>query len=381
MTKKLILTQEQAEHAYISMKGVLEMRGKLSMEHPDYFVNMWNSGLVYVGIKDTGEKDTWHDFTYSSPDAFADAYAAHYGLTLVQSESTIDQMVREAQERLAVRLKLDVATHMSQMQLQFSIAYDRLLGRRGWTEYIGAVKGNPYGHLAEHFEAINSDFVSATKAFKSFGESFNRLKREPTGSYYEGDFLFNPVDGFIEHSWINGTVESLAKPRLSVDFYGFTLPATNEMAEIRTLDPNNEADYWKLLELRVKAKKAGNTLLAAQIKFKMNSGTFGKLAQSYSGVYDPTLIEKVTETGRKALRAMSSYKVPEKASPYGMWVDDESEGARPGSKVWKDYAPHLAKPCKRNPFKPQHELGRVYLEPAKSYWNRLIEKLKLNSDF
>lgn len=99
-TTNRILTQEQAEHAYSAMKGALEMHGKVFIEHPDYSLTMLNNGLVVVNIKDTAKEDTWGDFRYSSPDAFADAYAVHYGLTSVQPESTIDRMVREAQENL-----------------------------------------------------------------------------------------------------------------------------------------------------------------------------------------------------------------------------------------------------------------------------------------
>lgn len=147
MTTKLILTQEQAEHAYMAMKGALEMRGEVSVIHPDYFVTMWNTGLVHVGIKDTTEKYTWHDSTYSSPNAFADAYAAHYGLTIVEPESTIDRMVREAQERLAKQLDRDIASHKYCIERFFSAAYDRLLGQRGWSEYKGNFSFNSVDEL------------------------------------------------------------------------------------------------------------------------------------------------------------------------------------------------------------------------------------------
>lgn len=60
-----------------------------------------------------------------------------------------------------------------------------------------------------------------------------------------------------------------------------------------------------------------------------------------------------------------SYHMPEKASKFGQWVQDTSEGARPGQMVWQDDRPDLAEP--------------VVLEAATSYWRRAWAKLQLNS--
>lgn len=96
-TTNRILTQEQAEALYAAaielqainakLDTVLAPAGKSSI----CAWEKWDSDDVVItrGIK-TEQYDNWT--------AFADAYSVHYGLTSMQPESTIDRMVREAQE-------------------------------------------------------------------------------------------------------------------------------------------------------------------------------------------------------------------------------------------------------------------------------------------
>lgn len=88
-------------------------------------------------------------------------------------------------------------------------------------------------------------------------------------------------------------------------------------------------------------------------KVQLNS-TFGKLGGRHP-LDHHGFISPVKEPTR-------SYKMPEKASKFGRWVDDTTT---PGQKVWQDDRPDLATP---------HPL----LESAQSYWQRLSQKLKLN---
>lgn len=67
--------------------------------------------------------------------------------------------------------------------------------------------------------------------------------------------------------------------------------------------------------------------------------------------------------GTEHIVATPSYKMPEKASKFGRWVEDTTT---PGQKVWQDDRPDLAEP-------------HPALESAQSYWHRAWAKLQLNS--
>lgn len=58
-----------------------------------------------------------------------------------------------------------------------------------------------------------------------------------------------------------------------------------------------------------------------------------------------------------------SYKMPEKASRFGQWVQDTSEGARPGQMVWQD----------------GHSKLLAAVRSAKSSAEKMLAKLQLNS--
>lgn len=115
MTTKLILTQEQAEAVYVAgtalhrAGGMVDCILEVSGQH-EQNICVWQSLRGIVKIAQGTRRESYDNWT-----AFADAYAAHYGLTIVEPESTIDRMVREAQERLAKQLDRDVAVHSAEI--------------------------------------------------------------------------------------------------------------------------------------------------------------------------------------------------------------------------------------------------------------------------
>lgn len=58
--------------------------------------------------------------------------------------------------------------------------------------------------------------------------------------------------------------------------------------------------YRNLVETRLRAKKAGNKVVADSLKITIN-GSFGKLGSKYSVLYSPNLLIQVTVTGQLAL--------------------------------------------------------------------------------
>lgn len=58
--------------------------------------------------------------------------------------------------------------------------------------------------------------------------------------------------------------------------------------------------YNSIVNIRLKAKKEGNTVVAESLKITIN-GLFGKLASKYSFVYSPDLMMQVTITGQLSL--------------------------------------------------------------------------------
>lgn len=66
------------------------------------------------------------------------------------------------------------------------------------------------------------------------------------------------------------------------------------------LGPAFLQEYRQIVDRRVAAKRAGNTVVADSLKITIN-GSFGKLGSKYSNLYSPDLLIQVTITGQLAL--------------------------------------------------------------------------------
>ena len=163
MTTKLILTQEQAEAILIAGTALSAVHGQLDtviVAPGEYLgISVWatTEGRVKVAH---GTKA--HE-SYANWTAFADAYATHYGLTLIEPESTIDRMVREAQERLAKQLDRDVAVHSAEITVaHWTSVFERMPCVTDWAQKVHL--NSTFGKMTERHPVDHYGFISPVKA-------------------------------------------------------------------------------------------------------------------------------------------------------------------------------------------------------------------------
>lgn len=180
MTKP-ILTQEQAEAIYIAgtalqpVRAMLDTVLEVSVQH-EKNICVWQRLTGQVKVAQGTRREQFDNWT-----AFADFYAAAYGLTIVERESIIDRMVREAKMRLERQLNLDVRRHTTEIKSAFIHAT--------WVHWYRGIQNNDYDKgLARVIRnssygknAPEKTWEDLTHQFKDTG--FSPASRHPLDEY------------------------------------------------------------------------------------------------------------------------------------------------------------------------------------------------------
>ena len=157
----------------------------------------------------------------------------------------------------------------------------------------------------------------------TINEIIERLERtrftvnQGNGQVESPEFLADPIElGFGQYQMGVGGLHSTHDKKLHVEATDETLISDFDVASYYPnimlkagLTPRVEggarfiAEYRKIYERRIEAKRAGDKKVANALKISLN-GTFGKLGSPYSAFYSPDLMLAVTLTGQLNLMCL-----------------------------------------------------------------------------
>lgn len=120
--KKPVLTQEQAEFVFEFFSNLIDKHVKATVKTDAWFAVIFEDKSIYVSADCAHER---HD----SLDKFSEFYSKQFGLLTAAPESTIDRMVREANDRLNKQLQDSVDEAISRVRFGFIVCEQNLMLR------------------------------------------------------------------------------------------------------------------------------------------------------------------------------------------------------------------------------------------------------------